>query len=58
MTRNEFNNSKMFGGMSMLVDGKWLLVASIDFETGEHEDSEGNFYRLEMVDAYSDQTSK
>jgi hypothetical protein len=53
MTRDEFNKSKMFGGMSMRINGNWKLVSSIDFETGIHEDSEGNSYPLDSIEKYS-----
>ena len=54
MTRNEFMNAKMFGGMEMLINGTWKKVSTIDFQTGVHEDSDGNAYPLDSITKYSE----
>lgn len=54
MTRNEFVNAKIFGGMEMLINGTWKKVSTIDFVTGVHEDSEGNTYPLDAITRYSE----
>ena len=52
MTREEFDKAKLFGGMKMLINGNWKLVKSIEFDTGIHEDSDGNKYPLDSITEY------
>ena len=58
MTREEFAKAKLFGGMKMLTSDGWKLVSSVDFETGIHESSEGLYYTLQSVVAYSEMENK
>ena len=58
MTMEEFAKAKFFSGMKMLTSDGWKIVSSVDFETGIHESSEGLFYPLQSVKAYSEMETK
>lgn len=58
MIKEEFSKAKLFSGMEMLTSDGWKLVSSVDFETGIHESSDGLFYTLQSVKAYSEKPTK